>query len=1132
MGDFGADQYPLIVLALFLYFSTNHTQEFCHDACRNPVLDVLLHSCKSNTGVTLQRQAEPPSEMSHLSDISSWALREQENSGSQLSQEELRAQRLARMSNPHQNREEVYDAMDVDRDSHQVKVPSESIVESQAGPQLSNGAPLMAGCVSESNKKHQKMKSDTDVTARKAQRKKEHLIKKILNIIFKCSTTIKDTSSAVEIDLGGDEPTITVQSITEILMVRLSMEISQQPVISYLGSCHRRATEELRSLRQQKRGASAESEEILSEIKNQVVSFAASCILEPDMPFPMADEAHVQIAQCLLDEDPSSSIIFGVEGNASSFYYCLCEEILQQNSTAFSDLIGRVTDVIVFERLSTCKSVLETTGSGSAVAMVSALRSMCAHKTAASSISLHKSFLLPGTSSREAKEVVRPPVSGSLFQMISSGEQPPLPYQRRSGQGLERQTVLGQVLRLGVPRNNPAFERSAVLRQSLDSVTRTNRTQRQQLLAYQDAFNQLILSFIKAGEEPRNQVMQWLVDALLVNAGASALQPDPSKISSSNLLMNLSAALLKLCSPFVDNKSKHHLIDLGFVSSPQAHKGVFATTGDDAVPRLSEGVLDSKISPYEPKNKFIPQCFFLCARSLHFGIGPLLRHHENLLRHISHAHYELTSNNRDPSSDPNFAALLSRQRSNEIYLFQEENAIDTLRFCNLICAVVENIDSDEVLRTVPEDFISDVCHIVMTIAKLKSKLLEGVGLNNVLKMVVKLLSSDRAALVRNYNLRAKLGDVLYEIFLPASSTDRRDVPLSVSIDPVTGQSYLLSDKLAQGSLAPSLLLLYGEVEHTGYYDKMSHRAKIASLIHYLWESSEHRPAFRRITQNQESFILFANGIINETNTLIATIMQKLPEIREAQMKMKNPAEWGQLSEEQREQLTSRLSDNEREVKYSLSLCNKVLQMFSYLNTDNEIRSLFLVEELCSRLVSMLLHVLTKLVGSKGLELKVENPEQYDFRPKEMLRDLCAVFALFASSTTFQSECARAGCQPSLLDSAVKTCVRLNLLTGESIDSLRSLPSLVGAALERVKEEEALTANAPEEFLDELLSTFMKDPVDLPSGHTVDRSTIMQHLLNDNTDPFSRNPMTMNDVKRNEQLKAKMEAWLEEKRAQS
>merc|ERR1712137_782866 len=101
-------------------------------------------------------------------------------------------------------------------------------------------------------------------------------------------------------------------------------------------------------------------------------------------------------------------------------------------------------------------------------------------------------------------------------------------------------------------------------------------------------------------------------------------------------------------------------------------------------------------------------------------------------------------------------------------------------------------------------------------------------------------------------------------------------------------------------------------------------------------------------------------------------MQKLPEIRATQEKMANAQEWGRLSEEEQGIITSRLDDNEREVKHALPLCNKTLQMLGYLNTDRDIRALFLLEELCPRLVTMLLHVLTKLVGSKGIDIKVEN----------------------------------------------------------------------------------------------------------------------------------------------------------------
>ena len=44
-----------------------------------------------------------------------------------------------------------------------------------------------------------------------------------------------------------------------------------------------------------------------------------------------------------------------------------------------------------------------------------------------------------------------------------------------------------------------------------------------------------------------------------------------------------------------------------------------------------------------------------------------------------------------------------------------------------------------------------------------------------------------------------------------------------------------------------------------------------------------------------------------------------------------------------------------------------------------------------------------------------------------------------------------------------------------------------------------TADAPEEFLDPIMHTLMRNPVLLPTSNTiVDRATITQHLLNNET----------------------------------
>lgn len=74
------------------------------------------------------------------------------------------------------------------------------------------------------------------------------------------------------------------------------------------------------------------------------------------------------------------------------------------------------------------------------------------------------------------------------------------------------------------------------------------------------------------------------------------------------------------------------------------------------------------------------------------------------------------------------------------------------------------------------------------------------------------------------------------------------------------------------------------------------------------------------------------------------------------------------------------------------------------------------------------------------------------------------------------------------------------------------------------------ADAPDDFLDPIMSILMLDPVTLPSSHVVvDRSTIARHLLSDQTDPFNRSPLTMDQVIPNVELKKTIDDWITERR---
>mgnify|MGYP003874437687 CR=1 FL=1 len=230
--------------------------------------------------------------------------------------------------------------------------------------------------------------------------------------------------------------------------------------------------------------------------------------------------------------------------------------------------------------------------------------------------------------------------------------------------------------------------------------------------------------------------MNWFQDALLVNVGATGMRPDPRKVGSLSTLTNALVVMLKLCEPFVGYEKKQHLIDPGYVSSPKDHGGVYAS-GEDGVPRLGDSVTSSK--EYAPKNAFIPQCFFLCARFIHLGYAHQFGHQMQLMRHIQHLHWEAHNNNRNLETDDTYMRLISAQRSHEVTLFQEELVTDTLRFCNLMAKILFEMD-DDTLKLMPEHFVNDTCDVVMGVAKLKPKALRGLEFRYVFKLVVKLLS--------------------------------------------------------------------------------------------------------------------------------------------------------------------------------------------------------------------------------------------------------------------------------------------------------------------------------------------------------------------------------------------------------
>jgi len=429
----------------------------------------------------------------------------------------------------------------------------------------------------------------------------------------------------------------------------------------------------------------------------------------------------------------------------------------------------------------------------------------------------------------------------------------------------------------------------------------------------------------------------------------------------------------------------------------------------------------------------------------------------------------------------------------------------------------------------PEHLLEDLLVLVKFVGRAHPQSLLTAPLAPFFDLCIQALT--RPQLVHSPHLRAKIGDLLYLVFLPPEERlDHSSTSAAATRGHSVYTSFLLNNPLAQASLAPALLLLYGDVEHTGFYDKLEHRFHIAAVLKFLWRSPEHRRTFRRISSDTSQFTSFANGLMNETNALVASVMEKLPEIRSVQLQMKDSPAWAAMPEESRNEIMERHNDNERSVSSSLLLCNETIHMLMYLTSDEAVRKPFLAPALSPRLANTLLSIVDKLVGTKGLEIKVENPDALNFKPKEMLREVALTILHFAGEPAFHTALSESGYyHEGMLGKVQQTMKRVGGMSEAQLEACTALETAVASAAEKAEAED-LGVEVPDEFLDPLLCTLMKDPVRLPtSGYAMERAAIEQHLLNQPTDPFNRQPLSLTDLEPLPELKAKIETWVEEQR---
>ena len=137
--------------------------------------------------------------------------------------------------------------------------------------------------------------------------------------------------------------------------------------------------------------------------------------------------------------------------------------------------------------------------------------------------------------------------------------------------------------------------------------------------------------------------------------------------------------------------------------------------------------------------------------------------------------YQIRSRGLDAATDPQFNRHLQMHMSLETVSCDPDVLSSCVAMYEALAHVlVQMLDGDQPVGSVPEFFVEDCCTLLNFVATERAVPAEVLSqsVTGIFTLVIKLLSPAHAGTVKNYNLRAKLGDILYNVFLPPSEKVR------------------------------------------------------------------------------------------------------------------------------------------------------------------------------------------------------------------------------------------------------------------------------------------------------------------------------------------------------------------------
>ncbi|XP_066390180.1 probable ubiquitin conjugation factor E4 isoform X2 [Miscanthus floridulus] len=690
-----------------------------------------------------------------------------------------------------------------------------------------------------------------------------------------------------------------------------------------------------------------------------------------------------------------------------------------------------------------------------------------------------------------------------------------------------------------------------------------------------DGLKDVLLILLK-NLDTREKVLEYIAEVINKNASRSGMQVDPLKCASSGMFVNLSAVMLRLCEPFLDNmESKKDKIDVKYLfcnnridfkdltainaSSEEVSSWIESINNEHAQNNASGEArfVESQEATSSGKNStasqlrcskkenfsFICECFFMTSRVLNLGLMKAISDYKHISQQLARFEDDLESNRavrdqgggslqleQDITRLEKIVEILSQDKfCYEAQILRDgaflQRALSFYRLMilwsvNLVGGFKMPLPSQcpKEFACIPEHFLDDAMDLLVLTSRIP-KALESFVLDDFLSFIIMFMGS--TSYIKNPYLRAKMVEVL-NCWMPQRSGLNSTASL------------FEGHQLCLDYLVKNLLKLYVDIEftgsHTQFFDKFNIRHNIAELLEYLWDVPSHRNAWRQIAKEEEKgvYLNFLNFLINDSIYLLDESLNKILELKEIEAEMANTVEWERRPAQEREERLRVFHQWENIVRFDMRLANEDVGMLAF--TSEQIPAPFLLPEMVERVASMLNYFLLQLAGPQRKSLTVKDPEKYEFKPKQLLKQIATIYVHISrgdKESVFPAAISKDGraYNDQLFGSAANILWKIG---GDPkiIQEFMQLAGRAKAAASEAMDAEAILGDIPDEFLDPIQYTLMKDPVTLPSSKvTVDRPVIIRHLLSDSTDPFNRSHLTQDMLIPNTELKLQIEEFV-------